>query len=163
LDEFLRGLSHHHLNADAALLQQANHFCCLVGCNPAANAEGDLHNLTGYSNCTSITATQNRELLLRPESLVEHLAGSFSRRFRDLRNYPFHFASLDLILSDAARLAGMGFNHWRRSALQLACTPRRHQDVPVIAVKSVHQLHCVLPCRSNHEKESGLTLFVREN
>ena len=42
-NELLGGAGHDDLHANAAVLQQADDFRRLVGCNPAGNAEGDLH------------------------------------------------------------------------------------------------------------------------
>jgi hypothetical protein len=86
------------------------------------------------------SAIENLSSIFR-RCLVEHLRSRFGGRFDDLGNDPLHFAGFDLILRDAARLAGMGLDHGRGSALWLACTPRRHQNVSIVTVEPVHQLH----------------------
>jgi len=80
-----------------------------------------------------------------PDGFVEHFTGGLDRGSLSFRNHPLHLAGFDLILCDAARFARKGLDHWRRPALQLARTTRRHQNVPVIAVEAVDQLHWILP------------------
>src|SRR5579862_7360390 len=79
------------------------------------------------------------------QRLLQDFAGDFGRATRHFGDHPLHLAGPDLILGDAARLAGGGLDRWRRSTLELPCTPRGHQDVPVIAVKPFDQFHYVLP------------------
>src|SRR5713226_3329902 len=42
-NKLLRGAGHNDLYPDAAILQQADNFRRLVGCNSAADAQGNLH------------------------------------------------------------------------------------------------------------------------
>src|SRR2546423_2857385 len=42
-NEFLSGVGHDDLNTNTAVLQQADDLCGLVGCNTAANSEGNFH------------------------------------------------------------------------------------------------------------------------
>jgi hypothetical protein len=44
-DELLSGAGHDDLHADAAILQQANDFGGLIGCDAAGDTEGDLHDM----------------------------------------------------------------------------------------------------------------------
>src|SRR5579863_1562078 len=62
-----------------------------------------------------------------------------------LGNFPFHLAGADLILGNAAGLAGIGVDHRWSAGLQLPCPPRRHQNVPVIAIEAFDQLHWDIP------------------
>src|SRR5437899_8218747 len=88
----------------------------------------------------------NARSLAFPHGLVEQFAGNFGGGSRHFRNDPLHFACLDFILCDPARLARMGIDNGRRSTLELAGTPRRDQDVPIVAVETINQLHLILPC-----------------
>ncbi len=65
-----------------------------------------------------------------------------------IRDHPLHFAGFDFVLRDAAGLAGMSFDHRRSAALQLPGATRRHQDVTIIAIEAVHQLHKRSPASS---------------
>src|SRR5262249_41190399 len=64
---------------------------------------------------------------------------------RSFRDDPFDFSGADFILGDPAGLAGIGLNDRWSAPLQLARTPRGHQDVAVITVEAFDQLHTLLP------------------
>src|SRR5215469_6389132 len=76
-----------------------------------------------------------------PDGLVEQLARDLNGRRRGLGDDPFHFPGLNFILRDSAGLAGMRLNHRRRPALQLPGSPGCDQDIAIIAVETVNQLH----------------------
>src|SRR5215468_2828660 len=65
----------------------------------------------------------------------------FVRGCSALLNAVLHFAGGDLLPRYSASLASVGFNQRRRSAGNLARPAGGHQNVTVIAVKSIHQLH----------------------
>src|SRR5215469_4279801 len=68
------------------------------------------------------------------------------RRFLIVRNDPLDLAGADLILRDATGFAGTGFNHGRGAVLKLPGTPGCDQNVAIVAVEPIDQLH-VLPQR----------------
>src|SRR5690349_3685119 len=78
--------------------------------------------------------------LLLAQSLVEGLFGLLGGG-AGFRNLPLHLAGADLVLRDAAGLAGIGVDHGWRTGLELPRTPRRDQDVSVVAIKAFDQLH----------------------
>src|SRR6476659_719551 len=55
-----------------------------------------------------------------------------------------YLAGIDFLLCDLAGLAGASRHQCRGAAGNLARAARSHQDVTVIAVKSVFQLHTLL-------------------
>src|SRR5260370_42509556 len=75
------------------------------------------------------------------DGLIEQIADDFNRRRGGFGNDPFDLARLDLVLCDAAGFARMCLDHRRRSTLQLPGTTRRDQNVPIIAIETVNQLH----------------------
>src|SRR5215469_14271921 len=91
--------------------------------------------LAATANCGSV----------RLDSLVERFAGHFDRALGNFGDHPLHLARPDFILGDAAGLAGNGVNHRRCPALQLSSPPGGDQDIAVVAVETVHQLHRIPP------------------
>src|SRR5205807_1789652 len=75
------------------------------------------------------------------------------------RDNPLHLAGLDFILGDAARLTGVRVDHGWGSALELASAARRHQNVPVIAVETVHQLHGFLSPELDRAVQAALKIY----
>jgi hypothetical protein len=78
-------------------------------------------------------------------ALIQCFLGGFYRRLRCFGNDPFHFAGADLVLRDAARFTGTGFDYRRSAALELAGTASGHEDVAIVAVEAFDQLHNYSP------------------
>src|SRR5256885_15240915 len=85
-----------------------------------------------------------RQFLILAKRFVERLARGLSGR-TSVRNLPLYFAGADFVLRDAARFTGVGVDHRRGAGLELPRAPRCHQDVAIVAVKSLDQLHCDSP------------------
>src|SRR5580704_2691016 len=85
-----------------------------------------------------------RLLGVRPEGLIQNVGGLLGRAasFGDL---PFHFTRADLVLCNAARFAGVGLDHRRRSGLQLPRAPCGDQNVAIVAVEAFDQFHGFSP------------------
>jgi hypothetical protein len=78
------------------------------------------------------------------ESLIQNFGGLLSgaARFRD---FPFHLASADFILRDAAGFAGICLYHRRSARLQLSGAPGGDQNVAIVAVEAFNQFHGLFP------------------
>src|SRR5438270_12867653 len=85
-----------------------------------------------------------REGLILPQSFVESL-GSLLGSAASFGNLPFHFAGADLVLRDAAGLAGIGIDYWWSAGLELPRTPRCDQDIAIVTVEAFDQLHWDVP------------------
>ena len=100
--------------------------------------------------------SKKQQSLILAQRLVEGLRGLLGGA-AGLCHFPFHFARADFILRNTARLAGIGIDHRRRTRLQLPCSPRCHQDVPIVAVEAFNQLHWDFPLeiRFEHQADYG--------
>jgi hypothetical protein len=76
-----------------------------------------------------------RRQLVLAQRFIEHLRSLLSGS-AGLGNFPLYLACVNLILRDAARLSGICVDHRRSAGLKLSRTPRRHKDVPVVAVEA---------------------------
>src|SRR5579864_1988489 len=90
-------------------------------------------------------ATAARPLCVSLRSWIESLAGDLSCGLGNFGDDPFHLPSTDLVLGDAARLAGTGLYDRRRATLELAGPAGGHEDIAIVAVEAFDQLHTVLP------------------
>ena len=143
--EFLGGAGHDDLHLDAAVLHQAYDLRSLVRRDSASNAERNLHKqFRSSSSRNAASKIAGREGLILPQSFVESL-GSLLGSAASFGNFPFHFAGADLILGNAAGLAGIGVHHWWGAGLELPRTPRCDQDVAIVAVEAFDQLHWDVP------------------
>src|ERR1700675_1111589 len=82
--------------------------------------------------------TQSQSALA--QRLVDHLAGH-DRGGLGIADHIRHLARYHLVLRDAAGLPRVGAHQRPGAAPEPPGAPRRHQDVAIVAVESVHQLH----------------------
>ena len=153
LDELLGGAGHDDLHTDATILQQANDFGCLVSCDAASDAQSDLHGFLIVDFRLTIQrqkrAVPTRRLPIQqssilPEALLESL-GSLLCGGSSLWNFPLDLAGADLVLRDAAGLAGIGIDYGRCTRLELPGAAGCDQNVPVVAIETFNQLHWDVP------------------
>jgi hypothetical protein len=82
--------------------------------------------------------------LILPQSFVQSL-GSLLGSAASFGNFPFHFAGADLVLRNAAGLAGISIDDWWGAGLELPRTPRCDQDIAIVTVEAFDQLHWDVP------------------
>ena len=59
-----------------------------------------------------------------------------------------YLAGVDLLLGNPAGLTGMCINQRKGTGLNLPRTPRCYQNVPVIAIETILQIHALHPVLS---------------
>ena len=151
-NKFLGGAGHDDLHLDAAILQQADDLRSLIRRDAAADAERNLHkqlSIVQIHRGMHRRQIADREGLILPQGFVESL-GSLLGSAASFRNFPFHFARLDLVLRDAAGLAGIRVDDGGGAGLELPRTTRRDQDVAIVAVEAFDQLHWDVPLETDY-------------
>src|ERR1700740_561767 len=111
--------------------------------------------LDRWSIHSTIDNHESNNSLVLPECLVECFGGLLGSA-AGFGHFPLHLARADLILRDAAGLAGVGIDYRGRPRLQLPCAPRGYQDIPIVAVEAFNQLHWDSPLENQFELSGRL-------